>query len=900
MSRLVLCLSRGFARIVDSRERTSSPRRLLLPLGVALLAGLTLTPQHALAVDSSFRRGDTNSDGSVNLADAIGLLDYLFSGNAPTPPCVDALDANDSGALDLADPIGLLSFLFNAGDPPPAPFTDCGPDPTFDTIDCIGPIPSCPLLIAPEGEFAFVGFSILPSLEAFIIPQPAPVDLAEFAGRKFGMRPFVISLDPSILSGSVRVESTQSAVTFYASDGTPLPLPLEINVADLPSTVLVNIDAPGGATLTLTATASGASAELSVVSGPFDGLAGTSLTNPPYFRYSRAIPTIEPEVAVAVDPTRFGDRSGQTYRLYIVSHRTLDEWALDQSLVDVSGGFETQMVGGISIQEGIVSAWSAPLDGGPLVSLGYDVVLDFGQDGFLDPGDVIDGLGQTPAFSVVNPLTDPGPYPVMSVDYSAGGFLVQRSYYPTNMATLDPLPLVIISHGNGHLYTWYNYLGAHLASHGYVVMSHANNTMPGIESASSTTLSNTNYFLSAISTIAGGIFDGNVDVERIAWIGHSRGGEGVVRAYDRVADGTFTSTQFDLEDIRVVSSIAPTVFLGVASSDPHDVPYHLLAGSSDGDVTGGVDCQICQFFRIARRGTGPVQVTYIQGASHNDFNSDGFDDGVGPNRIGRFAAQRLAKGYLLALVETYLSDNPATIEYLERSPDEFPLSAVTANNTVATEFDPAVIAEQLVIDDFQESPNDPLLSSAGWSVQTNFDVTSEEVQRDLNSVLTHTVNDPRNGMTQSGNTAIESESGLYVEWPSSRTRFYEWLVPNSDADWRRFSTLSLRGCQITRHPYTDTWNAALGFTITLTDGTGQTASLSTIDYAPLTRPYQRNGLGTGFGWSNEFNSIRIALTDFQAASNLDLEDIQSLRFDFGGGFGTPLGRIGLDDVQLIR
>ena len=41
-----------------------------------------------------------------------------------------------------------------------------------------------------------------------------------------------------------------------------------------------------------------------------------------------------------------------------------------------------------------------------------------------------------------------------------------------------------MSHGNGHNYQWYDHIGRHLASYGYVVMSHENNTGPGSDAAS--------------------------------------------------------------------------------------------------------------------------------------------------------------------------------------------------------------------------------------------------------------------------------------------------------------------------------------------------------------------------------------------------------------------------------
>ena len=55
----------------------------------------------------------------------------------------------------------------------------------------------------------------------------------------------------------------------------------------------------------------------------------------------------------------------------------------------------------------------------------------------------------------------------------------------------------------------------------------------------------------------------------------------------------------------------------------------------------------------------------------------------------------------------------------------------------------------------------------------------------------------------------------------------------------------------------------------------------------------------GFGWANEFNVVRIRLADFENnASHVDLSNIVAIRFQFGSGFGSYRGRIGIDDLML--
>jgi hypothetical protein len=108
---------------------------------------------HALADIRAvpFVRGNANASplssedpqGSIDIADAVFLLSYLFA-DGKDPPCADAADANDSGGLDIADPITILTYLFASGGPLPEPFSACGFDSASDDeLDCAS-FPSCP------------------------------------------------------------------------------------------------------------------------------------------------------------------------------------------------------------------------------------------------------------------------------------------------------------------------------------------------------------------------------------------------------------------------------------------------------------------------------------------------------------------------------------------------------------------------------------------------------------------------------------------------------------------------------------------------------------------------------------------------------------------------------------
>ena len=99
---------------------------------------------------TTFVRGDTNSDGQVNITDGVNILAFLFVGTT-TPACLDAANATDSGALNLTDAVSIFQWLFQSGNAPAPPSpsagtyvgADCGLDPTEDDLDCAIPGETC-------------------------------------------------------------------------------------------------------------------------------------------------------------------------------------------------------------------------------------------------------------------------------------------------------------------------------------------------------------------------------------------------------------------------------------------------------------------------------------------------------------------------------------------------------------------------------------------------------------------------------------------------------------------------------------------------------------------------------------------------------------------------------------
>jgi hypothetical protein len=648
-------------------------------------------------------------------------------------------------------------------------------------------------------------------------------------------------------------------------------------------------------------------------------LAGNPLTIYPYFEYVKAI-NANSAMHMAIDPSRFPAIAGQTCRIYVVFAKKTIGWNNNNTLTDVTtGGFQTQSFVGGTIQANTFQVTvPSELSGaaGTGLGVGYDVVLDCNQNGLLDGNDYIDGRNNESGFYIVHDTTAAGPLAVTELTYNLsaavgaafsipGTHLAENVFFPTNISTLGQLPLIVVSHGNGHNYQWYDHIGNHLASYGYIVMSHANNTVPGPVTASTTTLAHTDAFISEVAAgnIPGGAaLTGHLDADRIVWIGHSRGAEGVAIGYDRMFDATYTPVNYVRGDIKLISSMLPTDFNGTNVANPHDANYHLWTASGDSDVKGdaGNICgsQLCQTFHLHDRAVGHRQSTVVQGTGHGWFHNGGGGSAfTGPCSIGDINTHLIQLGHFLPLVKRYVEDNIPSIDFLTRQYERFrPIGVPTSSCIVVThEYYDASTHGTVVIDDYQTQPGTNV-SSIGGTVTFNVDNLTENRLDDNNTDFTWTAADPFNGATQGATGGVYNDTtrGVVFDWTGT-DKFYEWEVPVGERDLTDNLFLSLRGAQGTQHLNTLAVAGDLTFMVTLRDSSSMTSSINIGAYGGgLEQPYQRSG-----GWHNEMETIRIRLTDFlNNGSGLNLGNIVAIRLNVGPTWGSPQGRVVIDDLVL--
>ena len=74
---------------------------------------------------ATFRRGDSNCDGTLNVTDAIVILGHLFTNNDDLC-CEMSADTNGDRTLNLTDTVYFLSYLFRSGGQIASPGADCG------------------------------------------------------------------------------------------------------------------------------------------------------------------------------------------------------------------------------------------------------------------------------------------------------------------------------------------------------------------------------------------------------------------------------------------------------------------------------------------------------------------------------------------------------------------------------------------------------------------------------------------------------------------------------------------------------------------------------------------------------------------------------------------------------
>lgn len=253
----------------------------------------------------------------------------------------------------------------------------------------------------------------------------------------------------------------------------------------------------------------------------------------------------------------------------------------------------------------------------------------------------------------------PGPLAVTREEYNFGDTAFQPTafpgpvellasiHYPTNLSG-GPFPLIVLLHGRHgtcfvggtQLLQWpctannsqpipsykgYDYLSEVLASHGYVVVSISANGVNAVDNsvqdlgalARAELIQKHLDILNTFNTTGGAPFGtkfvGKFDMSRIGTMGHSRGGEGVVRHY--VLNNSLGAPY----GIKAVFPLAPVDFNRFVVNN---AALNVLLPYCDGDVS---DLQGVHFYDDARYNVSgdlaPKHYVLVMGANHNFYNT---------------------------------------------------------------------------------------------------------------------------------------------------------------------------------------------------------------------------------------------------------------------------------------
>jgi hypothetical protein len=251
-----------------------------------------------------------------------------------------------------------------------------------------------------------------------------------------------------------------------------------------------------------------------------------------------------------------------------------------------------------------------------------------------------------------------GPLAVTRVEYDFGdmaftptGFPgpveVRASvHHPVDLSS-GQFPLILFLHGrhptcftgSSAIYQWpcppgfdpipsfqgYDYIAGILASHGYIVVSVSANGINAVDNMADDLgmqaraellqhhLGRWNMFTTTGGAPFGTTFVGKADLQNVGTMGHSRGGEGVVRHF------IFNTAQGSPYRVKAVLPLAPTDFNRPVINN---VPLAVILPYCDGDVS---DLQGVHFFDDARYNVpgDPAfkHTIVVMGANHNFYNT---------------------------------------------------------------------------------------------------------------------------------------------------------------------------------------------------------------------------------------------------------------------------------------
>lgn len=653
----------------------------------------------------------------------------------------------------------------------------------------------------------------------------------------------------------------------------------------------------------------------------------------PYFRYSDTFAVGE-DVWAALDPGIVDPNNvGKMCALYVIPNKTEPQWNADNSLnhLAVLGGNAAAQR--IKVQAGCVNMNKVLLWPNALQPGEYDIVVDFGNNTpdaasftpdhqYNTPLDVIDGYFLT-GFRVVR---DPGTmqdwthvgsahYQEADVDAlglqgtttvddenggyaTPGGFSVltrtvrlrARVFFPADApgvtspslisAAKPSYPLAIVVHGNGHDYTSYDFLLQHLARNGFIAASIENRFVGGSGLQHGMHgLGRANNLFKHIPVLQA-LF-GTKAQNNIGLLGHSRGGEGILKA-------ARLNQQLGLgHGINALLPLAPTDQYGTETlGGAYAKPLLVVYGSRDGDVAGwspyaGYTVQQTGFSLYDRAGGERKSMAFVYRASHNGFITTDSDAMGGDlaTMLPTSAQRSVVLAYTNALFRRFLLNEPEWEGVL--TGEWRPPSVDAAGVELYTQFRRP---GGKTVDDFQSAP--------AWSAGS------------LGGTVTHGGTlpaDPQEGKLYdvSGSPGLDPFSphdtkGMRLRWDNVGDQLV-FSVPAAHKDVSAFTHLSFRIAQKAESA-SNPVNQPQDLRVVLRDGAGNERAVRVSPFGRVPYPDPRSMVSLR---KSALATVRIPLTSYTIVCagqpKVDLADVVTLAFRFSE---RPQGEVEIDEIEF--
>jgi len=438
-----------------------------------------------------------------------------------------------------------------------------------------------------------------------------------------------------------------------------------------------------------------------------------------------------------------------------------------------------------------------------------------------------------------------------------------------------PFPFVVFAHGRfqqdpyiGHNHEQASYLLDHLASWGFVVAS-VNLDVVGEYAQPAAIKQRGELVLATIAAferLDPGLYD--IDFQHIGLVGHSRGGEGCLAAWNSNPDGYA---------IGAIATISLTNFQNVHVTG---VPYLGLYGSKDGDVNNGWPIQVYDQAEPA-----PKAFEYIEGANHFWFTDSISYGGEGPALITREQHHDAARTYITAFLLATLRGAEFRLSELCDGPSLAPVTGAIVVHPLYADPD------RLLINGFEEPGADPATNSLGGASVGS--LLTQQAEEDLDDNAETFYHRTHGGWLEFDTGSPPPGAAPGRAAPGLAPAYVEELPGGADAG--AYTHLSLNALQ--------RWGSALNTAgqaqdlhVILVDEHGQGAEVALSEWGTIPWPITHGG--AAFPKKSVLRTTRIPLREFAARNpRLDLSDIQlvSLVFD-----STPSADLRIDDLSFTR